>query len=411
MKKVWLINQYAMPPKLESRLRTIKFAQYLTNVGYDVTIFASSIMHNMDMNIIEDGRPFLDITYGKIHFVHINCQQYHKTAGFSRIISSIQFSNRFVKYSKQFGIPDIMIQTATVPFGNRIIRYAKSIKCKYIVEVLDLWPQSLVDVGITGKNNPFLSILYSFEKRQYAASDELVFSMEGGKDYLKDRKWDIDNGGPIDLEHVHYLNNGVDLSDFDLNKDKYKLDDVDLVNPELKKIIYIGSVRKANGLMNLIQVAALLKDEKNVVFLIYGDGDERQPLINYCQQNGINNVLFKQKWIEPKYVPYVVSCAYLNILNYTKGFGSYGGSQSKLFQYMASGKPICCNLNMMYDPIKKYNIGISYNFISYAEYANAVCYILHMPQNEYVAMCKRARQAASDYDYSVLTKKMIEFFK
>ena len=28
-KRIWLVNQYAMPPRLESRLRTIKFAHYL----------------------------------------------------------------------------------------------------------------------------------------------------------------------------------------------------------------------------------------------------------------------------------------------------------------------------------------------------------------------------------------------
>jgi hypothetical protein len=52
MKRVWLINQYAMPPELESRLRTIKFAQYLTQKGYDVTVFASSVMHNMDIDLM-----------------------------------------------------------------------------------------------------------------------------------------------------------------------------------------------------------------------------------------------------------------------------------------------------------------------------------------------------------------------
>ena len=39
-KRIWLVNQYAMPPRLESRLRTIKFAHYLQKAGYEVTIFA-----------------------------------------------------------------------------------------------------------------------------------------------------------------------------------------------------------------------------------------------------------------------------------------------------------------------------------------------------------------------------------
>ena len=40
IKNIWLVNKYAMPPKYESRLRTIKFAHYLQEMGYKVTIVA-----------------------------------------------------------------------------------------------------------------------------------------------------------------------------------------------------------------------------------------------------------------------------------------------------------------------------------------------------------------------------------
>ena len=76
MKRVWLINQYAMPPELESRLRTIKFAQYLTQKGYDVTIFASSVMHNMDIDLIEEDVKYLPKSYENIKFVHVKSKSY-----------------------------------------------------------------------------------------------------------------------------------------------------------------------------------------------------------------------------------------------------------------------------------------------------------------------------------------------
>ena len=44
VKIIWLINMSAMPPHLEPRLQTIKLAQYLVQQGYDVKIFASSVM-------------------------------------------------------------------------------------------------------------------------------------------------------------------------------------------------------------------------------------------------------------------------------------------------------------------------------------------------------------------------------
>ena len=118
------------------------------------------------------------------------------------------------------------------------------------------------------------------------------------------------------------------------------------------------------------------------------------------------------KWIQPQYVPYVLSRSSVNILNYMPGhFGSYGGSQSKMFQYMASAKPICCNLKMMFCPITKYNIGIAKEFGSAQEYAEAIMNIINMSNNEYNDMCRRARKAASEFDYKLLTNKLINLFK
>ena len=64
IKNIWLVNKYAMPPQYESRLRTIKFAHYLQEMGYKVTIFGSSVMHNMELDLIEDNLEKLWSAYG-----------------------------------------------------------------------------------------------------------------------------------------------------------------------------------------------------------------------------------------------------------------------------------------------------------------------------------------------------------
>ena len=71
IKNIWLVNKYAMPPQYEPRLRTLKFAHYLKQMGYNVTIFGSSSMHNMNINLIEGKEPFIIKDYDDIHFVHI----------------------------------------------------------------------------------------------------------------------------------------------------------------------------------------------------------------------------------------------------------------------------------------------------------------------------------------------------
>lgn len=407
-KIIWLVNYYSMPPELESRLRTIKFAQYLSEKGHKVTIFGSSFIHNMDKNLIDDNKSYIVKKYGSLNFVHVRTSHY-KQNGFLRIFSLVMFHLRLCYIKNNFEKPDVIIHVPASPFGNFFYLCAKKLKAKYIVDVLDLWPESFVSFGLINKNNPFLKIAYLFEKWLYSKADNLVFSMEGGKDYIKGKKWNLENGGPIDLLKVFYINNGVDLTDFDYYKENYMIEDEDLQNDSFFKIIYLGSIRHANDLKQLIDAANILKPFEKIRFLIYGDGDHRNLLEKYCIENSIDNVKFKEKWVDPKYVPYILSKSSLNILNYRQNeIWKYGGSQSKLFQYLASGKPICSNILMGYCLISKYKIGISRQLNTDREYADAIYSIFCLDQKDYNQMCFNARKLATEFDYKLLTDKLIK---
>lgn len=409
-KKIWLVNQYAMPPEFEPRPRTVKFAHYLTQMGYDVTIFGSSFMHNMNLDLINDNKYYLEKKYDDLNFVHIKTVSYKKNS-IIRFIGLFQFHIKLYFLRNKFKQPDIIIHTALPPFGNIIYFAAHKLKAKYIIEVLDLWPESFVDLGLIKKTNPFLFFLYAAEKWLYKKADKIVFSIEGGKDYILDKKWDIQNGGPIDLNKVFYINNGVDIRDFNNNVANYQLEDNDLKNDSIKRVVYIGSIRLANNLIELIKAAEILKDHSNIKFLIYGDGDDRKSLENYCKEQKLLNVIFKQKWIDPLFVPYVLSKSDVNILNYKSGeFGKYGGSQSKLFQYLASGKPICSNLKMMYCPINKFNLGIAKEYNSEVEYAEAILNLLTLDKPSSEELNKRMHEVVKDFDYPILTKKLVNIF-
>lgn len=407
IQSIWLVNKYAMPPQYESRLRTIKFAHYLQDMGYKVTVFGSSVMHNMDLDVIEDNSKFIERQYEDLHFVHIKSCQYKKTAGLSRIWSDIQFHYRLVKLAKHFDRPDVVVATTYPLISNPLLKYCQKHRIKYITEVLDWWPDDFADFGLVSAKNPVMKYLFFRAKKNYVESAASVFSAEGYNKYFEDKRWDLAHGGPINLSRMYYINNGVDLNDFNNWKNQFTIADADLFSDK-KRVIYLGSIRYANNVEQLVKAAEILKERKDVEFLIYGDGDDREPLINYCKAQNLNNVKFKDKWIDPKYVPFVLSQSYISVLNYTASFGKYGISSSKMFQYMASGKPIVCNVEIMYSPIEKYKIGISRNMTSAKDYADAIQSIINLSEEEYSAMCERARNAAKEFDYPYLTKKMAE---
>lgn len=404
---MWLINKHAAPIKYNAtNMRTYKLAYYFTQMGYNAYIISSSFVHNRNIDLINSNKHIEEKEYDGVKFIHIKTCPYSSNK-LKRVYSIYQFSKRLLQYKNALPKPDIIIHSCCIPFDYLIYKCAKNLKAKYVLEIVDLWPESFVAFGLMKKNNPLLKLMYQVEKYLYTKADNVVFSMEGGIDYLKEKKWDLENGGSIDLGKVYYLNNGVDIDDFDENLVNYKIEDRDLENDDVKKVIYLGSIRRANNLMQLIKAASYFKNDSSVKFLIYGDGEDREVLVKYCSDHGLTNICFKQKWIEPKYVPFVLSCSYINIVNYMpNAVVRYGGSQNKLFQALASGRPICSNVGMGYSIITKYNVGCDVNFKNSYSYYKAIKMLLDLPNEEYEAMCRRARVAAIDFDL----KKLAEIY-
>ena len=334
----------------------------------------------------------------------------YKKNGIKRLLSNAQFHYKLVRQWDKFEKPDLVIDVTTPFMSNPILDYCKRHGIKYIKETFDWYPDNFVKYGFIRANNPIMKYLFWRAKKNYAEADAAVFSPEGCFEYLKDKKWDKEQGGPIDLRKIYYINNGVDLHDFDTWLNRYTVNDEDL-KPDKKHIIYLGAVRLANNVGQFVKAAELLRGRNDVDFLIYGNGQDREPLMKYAEEHQLTNLKFKDKWIDPKFVPFVLSHSYLNILNYSKGFGEYGISSSKMFQYMAAGRPIVGNVDILYSPIDKYNIGVCHDMKDDDEYANSICSILDLSTEEYQAMCYRAREASKEYDYPYLAEQMAKIIE
>lgn len=89
----------------------------------------------------------------------------------------------------------------------------------------------------------------------------------------------------------------------------------------------------------------------------------------------------------------------------------YGGSQSKLFDYLASGKPIICNAKFGYNLIERYRCGVVAEDQSANALADAVEKLYKTGSAELTEMGKRARDAAELYDQPILVDKLEEIFE
>lgn len=405
-KKVWIFNHYAEPPQYETRVRNNVMAKYLMRAGCDVTIFSASTIHNTDINLITDGSPYIRREYDGLKFIHINVPKYSGN-GVSRIINMLLFPFRLWRYTKRLGeIPDVIVDDLVVMAMDFPFKIAKRYHVPIIMEVRDLWPESIVAMGVAGAHNPAVMALRRVEKWSYKRANAVVFSMEGGYDYIKEQGWEKE----IPQDKVYYINNGVDLEVYDSNQERYTIDDPDLEDPATFKVIYAGSIRLGNGLEQLVSCAVQLKDYPQIKFLVYGEGNYLETLREKCRSEGVENLVFKGS-VEKKYIPYVLSKGNLNVLNYTPssvGVFRYGSSQNKLFEYLASGRPVLSNIEMAYDVVKKYQCGVTGNLTDGKQYADAVLQMYNLSPEAYKEMCQNARLAAQQYDYKNLTRKLME---
>jgi len=278
VKTIWLINPSAMPPCKEQRIQTLKRAEYLQKNGYLVYIIGGSYFHNTDINLITDKTLlYIEKDYSGLKFIHVRNTSYLNST-FLRIYSLLEFHLRLFKVAKSIPKPDLISLYTTIPFSNVVYYLAKRLKAKLVLDVVDLWPESFVALGLASKYNPILWFAYKAEKWIYKKADKILFSMEGGADYIKQKKWDVESGGPINLDKVKYINNGVDLNDFNSNKNHFIINDSDLNNDNLFKVIYLGSIRLANGVELILDAAKYLEHIPNIMFLINGDGPEKNNL-------------------------------------------------------------------------------------------------------------------------------------
>lgn len=404
---IWIVNHYAIPPSFGGLVRHYYFSKYLEKKGHHVKIFTSSKIHNTDINMIKDHSLYCEKIIDGVEYTFVRSKDY-KGNGLDRIINMMDLPFKMwhaMKFFWKKQIPDVIYTSSPDLFvAFFALCFGRKYQIPVVVEVRDLWPESIVEYRGMSKRNPLIQILYLLEKLIYIKSDKLIFTMEGGKDYIIDKKWD----NKISPDKVEYVNNGVSIDEFDENVKKYTINDLDLNNADTFKVVYVGSIRKANNVENLVKVADELKcrGEKNISILIYGDGTERASLEEECRIKQLDNIKFKGK-IDKKYVPYVLSKSNLNILNYKQAATwKYGGSQNKQFEYLASGRPICANVKMGYSIIEKFQCGVEENITSIEHYADIVSKYKNMQHDIYKGQCLRARKAAEMFDYQILGEKI-----
>ena len=417
--KVWLMNHYASNMYRDKAGRHYWFAKQLGEQQYDVTIFCSTTLVN-GSELLNTGKNKLVIKkMDDIPFVFVKTIPAEGN-GIKRVENMwLFYKNLFPAakaYAGKYGKPDVIIASSVHPLTMIDgIQIAKKMKIPCICEIRDLWPEAIFSFGKITENSLIGRGLVKGEHWIYKKADALIFTKEGDTDYLKEKKWTTAQGGDINLGKCHYINNGVDIAAYERNVKFEQLNDPDVNDKTKFNVTYCGTIRPVNNVGNLLDAAKILKQKggySDIQFLIFGDGGQLAELLERVKNEQLDNVRIKG-FIDRKYVPFILSRSSVNILNYSQNRYNWtrGNSSNKLFEYMASGKPIISTVHMGYSIIKKYNCGVELDEDTPEALAEQIMRFRDMSKEERERIGQNAKYGARDFDVSVLAGQLIDVIK
>lgn len=198
----------------------------------------------------------------------------------------------------------------------------------WILEIRDLWPESIVTVGAMKENwvTRFLGRLESFA---YRKADAIVSVTESFVPHISAR------GG---ADKVTVITNGVDLDFYTPATDGARLAAEFGVDNRFVAA-YVGTHGMAHGLDVILRAAARLQDDPNIAFLLAGDGAEREQLLKERDRLCLGNVFIVGQQSKDR-MPGIWALTDVSLVLLRKRPTFESVIPSKIFEAMAMAKPI-----------------------------------------------------------------------
>jgi glycosyltransferase involved in cell wall biosynthesis len=270
VKRVLIISQHFYPEIGSHANRMKHLYMQLKKQNYDVTIFTSEPSYP-NKKIYENGdfwdEESLNCEKDNIVRISINSRKYSNSI-LNRLFYYLEVALKFVlliiKDQKRY---DYVFATSPPIFTGFVGLFAKyRYKSKFILDIRDLWPESLKGVGVF--NNPLiLGFFGALEKVLYKKSDKIVINSLGFQEYIHQK-------GRVNKSKILFIPNGAM---------KEELASINKKENEVNKIIYAGNLGLAQNTELINQLVPLL-EEQGIQLTIIGYGINKKELFNSIKE-------------------------------------------------------------------------------------------------------------------------------
>jgi len=312
-----------------------------------------------------------------------------------RIIDYISFAN-MAFFASLFVKTDLIIATSPQFFTAIAGRMASLFKRKpWVMEVRDIWPESIVAVGAM-KKNKIITILEKTEKYLYRSASKIIVVTESFKDNI------VKKG--IDSKKIHIVKNGVYLEKFKpAPKDVPVLRNLNIQGKFI--VAYFGTHGMAHKLDFILRSAKKVTDH-DIHFLFIGDGAERENLLRLKKELSLDNVTMLYSVPKDEIQNYI-SIIDVALVNLKKSDTFKSVIPSKIFENAAMQKPILLGVEgESKDLLESYRAGVCFEPENETDFINKLNIIrIKTMEGAYIDGCNRM---AKEFNRIHLANKMLE---
>jgi len=360
--RVWIVAHYASTPDRMKGSRHYDLARGLLARGHRVTVFAAGFSHSAGREERLSGRRlYRSEMYEGVEFVWLRTVPYRGNT-WRRQLNMLSYLAAFVVVQTRFPRPNVVVGSTVHPFAAFGGWLAAGLRrSRFVFEIRDLWPQTLVDLGALRVGSPGERLLRALEAFLVRRASTVITLLPGMRDYLDERR--------LPSGHVVYIPNGVELASFDAHIEvgpdapeavRRDLEEIRRLGDEGRFVLgYVGSFGRVNRLDVVVRAAAIAEQRApgRVGVILVGDGPERAELEQLAESTP---AVVIGPGVPRQYVPAIITALQGTVVHTTATpVYRYGISFNKLFEYMAAQRPIVFATESAYDPVAATGSGIT----------------------------------------------------
>jgi colanic acid biosynthesis glycosyl transferase WcaI len=328
--KILVVSLYYEPDRCQSNGPIIRaLCEDWTAAGHEITVLTSFPHYNCDAVWPQYRRRlFQRDRVGPVKVIRSYIYVPRNKSGLGRMLNYLSFnisSTLAGLFSGKQDVIFVMSPPLTIGLTAFVLGFIKRIS--YCYNLQDIWPEVAVKLGMlrAGALIAFFErmekFIYRHSRKIFAISDEFKVNL-------------VHKGVPAGK--IEVIPNFVDA---DFIRPMGKTNAFSLTHELAEKfvVLYAGNVGLSQGLEVILEAAEELKERREILFLIVGQGACRDELAAEAERRGLQNVLMLPFQPESD-VPMVYAACDAALIPLRRGI-TENSVPCKTYSIMAAGRP------------------------------------------------------------------------